>query len=447
MTLPRRPPSFTAFHHNLLLQLALFHPTLTVRAIKDLRYTSGELVFYERDLRKYCGRLLTRLKEKSRDVLQPQLDTSINPFKDIKRHRLLPCPCTPSSSPPPNTNPPRSPQSPSQHQHYKSSTTTMAKTPSKHRKSRSASRSTTPPPRAHGSARKSPYPTKKSSFPTIQDALGSLGLDDALIKYHTWPFSKQGVDSESGLMVCSGHVNDSETNPKESFFSTRAIIPIKNKTMLVEHSQRYICSGFCTDKNGDPALWIQQPGTLETPLANGMADLNALSMFANLMFGGDNKALNEEMKKTYIEASEFGDLEKATIDVITLPTLSANEYDDEEEEEDEGNTGTKKWFYSNAKYNNYPDKSNNLIVRPPVHELKPVVYYPQGGQSVQNLKGNMTVANGYVMVQVYVEGSRRNLTMPKATKDEVDYDAYMEKVAKQVQDSLKVSQAQGQGNN
>lgn len=245
-------------------------------------------------------------------------------------------------------------------------------------------------------------------------------------------------------MVCSGHVNDSETNPKESFYATRVIAPIRNKTMLFEQSQKHICSGFCADKNGHPAIWIQQPGTLDTPLANNMKDLNALCMFANLTFTGDNKALNDEMKKAYIEAFEYGDLGKGIIDVITLPNLSANEYEDDEEEEEEGNTGPKKLFYSNAMYNNYPDKSNNLTVQPTsVHQLKPVVYYPQGGQSVKNLKGKMTVANGYVMVQVHVEGSRRNLTVSKTTNDEVDYEDYMDQVAKQVQSSLNVSQ----GNN
>ncbi len=261
--------------------------------------------------------------------------------------------------------------------------------------------------------------------------------DTTEIKYHSWPFSKEGVDKASGLCVCSTQVNDSVQDPKESVLSTRAVLPVGNKTMLVEQWQTYLSAGFCLDDEKRPAFWIKMPRTLETPLENDMEDLGALCILANLLFDGDNTALNEEMKKNYIHAFETENLRDFIVHVITLPNLSFQEDDDDAGED------TKHWYYSNDKFNNYPDKSNNLTIKPSEHELKPIVYVPQGGKTVKNLKGTMTVANGYVIVQVYAEGSQRKLTVSNVTDESGNNDDYMDKINKQIQQRLKVSK----GNN
>ena len=103
MTLTAKPPSFTNYHRNLLLWLAIYHRHLSVRHLNDLLYISGELVFPEGDLLRYCGRLLTRLKEKPNKVLILRLQEGFDPSKDFIEHKRL------TSSPCPQAHPP-SPQ-------------------------------------------------------------------------------------------------------------------------------------------------------------------------------------------------------------------------------------------------------------------------------------------------------------------------------------------------
>ena len=425
MTLPKRPTNFTAFHNNLLLRLAIFHPTLTVRSIKDLRYTSGEFVFGERELRSYCGRLLTLLKTKNREELLAQLDTSIDPFNDVQSHHLLandndnslPLPSGPSPSP-------------GQHLHSSSSTTsttTMAKTPQKARKSRS---SRSPNPTRPSTKTPPPPPGAKNSTPTSFPKLKDTPAweRDAKVVYHDWPRFKEGFNEDHGLMVCSSNVNDSAANPKESFYATRMVKHINSNTMLVEHFQKWISTGFCQDEKKHPAVWIKLPRTLATPIANDMKDLEDLCKFADLCFGCDNKALNEEMKRLYIQAYENGVMDKSIFHVITLPDVSSWVEDDDDEED----TTAKDWYYSNDKFNNFPDKKNKLTIEPGEHELKPVPLFRE--KEVKHLKGKMKVANGYVMVQVFVEGSQRKLKLSNEAEEEEerDYNDYLEELTRKV---------------
>jgi len=286
--------------------------------------------------------------------------------------------------------------------------------------------SKTPPPRGT-KTKKSP-----SRFPKLKE---TPALDDGTeeIKYHNWSFSREGVDKASGLCVCSSHVKDSVDDPKESVLSTRAILPVGNKTMLVEQWQKFVYAGFCLDDQKHPAIWIKMPRTLETPLENGMKDLKAICMLADILFDGDNTAMNEEMKNHYIEAFDQDNLSDFIVHVITLPNLSFQEDDD-----DDGDTKNN-WYFSNDKFNNYPDKNKQLTIKPSEHQLKPVMYVPQGGKTVKNLKGTMAVANGYVMVQVYVEGSQRKLTVAHETDDAGDNGDYMDEIAKQIHQQLNVS--------
>ena len=90
MTLIAKPSSFTTFHHNLLLWISIYHRHLTVRKLQTtLRYTSGELVFPEGELRKYCGQRLTILKQSlSRDLIL-QLEDNFDPLATLLANQLL----------------------------------------------------------------------------------------------------------------------------------------------------------------------------------------------------------------------------------------------------------------------------------------------------------------------------------------------------------------------
>jgi hypothetical protein len=248
--------------------------------------------------------------------------------------------------------------------------------------------------------------------------------EGATTKYHSWPHENEGVDPGTGINVSSAQVNDSVDNPTSSVLTTRIVMPIKAQTLLSgDDFRKQITAGFTRDKHGNPAVWIKQPCTFGTPLENKMLDLQGLAMYANAMCGGDNKTLNEAMNTNYIEAADEEGLDNNFVDVVTLPDLSAYKAEN--------------YFYSNAKYNNYPDKKNELTIPPTVNHLRPIVYIPDKGKKVKHLDRELTIFYGFIMVQVYVEGSQRKLIVPSAKSDEGDYDTLLAAINNQIKDGLK----------
>ncbi len=414
MTLPRRPPSYNHFHHNLLLRIAIYHPHLTVRLLTNLKSASGELIFPQGELRIYCGRLLTRLKSKRRGDLLAELDKTYDPFCDIQPHPLLPSTSSSTTNKPKlSHSPPRPPQ------HLSTSTpspkmTKTKKSPKKStpkRVSRSVDRdrSFSPPPPA------GLHHHPSSEFPEPPEG--------GTKKYHSWGYDREGLDPETKFCVVTAPVNDSEKDPTFSVTAARVVIPVKNETLLTEESQMHISTGLCADKKGRPSVFVKQPCNNNTELDNKMEDLKLLGMLANVQFGGDNRAMNEEMNKAYIEAVGMNDHHT---DVVTLPNLSQYlpEDDGDGEDDEEGLS------YSNGMFSMKPDRANKLTIGPGEYELSPIVYYPKDGKKVTNLSTKMSVQNGYIMVQVLIHGSRRELSLPEAKKPEdSDRKAYFSNLA------------------
>jgi len=241
------------------------------------------------------------------------------------------------------------------------------------------------------------------------------------VKYHSWSYEREGVDPESKICVVTSNVNDSASDPTYTVTAARVVLPTKNETLLTEESQMGVTSGLCADKKGRPSVFVRQPCGNDIEVQNGMEDLKCLSMLANVQFGGDNRQMNEEMTKAYIAA--VGQIGHHT-DVITLPNLS--QYIPDDDDDDDGEDDQEELSYSNGMFSFKPDRANKLTIPPGEWELTPVVYYPEDGKKVMNLSTEMTVQNGYIMVQVYIHGSRRELALPEAKKPEdSDRQAYL----------------------
>lgn len=229
------------------------------------------------------------------------------------------------------------------------------------------------------------------------------------IKYHSWSHDREGVDPETKICVVTASVNDSKKDPKYSVTATRVVLPVKNQTLLSEESQMGVSTGLCADKKGRPSVFVKQPCDNTAELDNKMEDLKVLGMLADVQFGGDNRAINEEMNKAYIAARGLNDHHT---DVMTLPSLEQYLEDDGDGEDEEDLS------YSNGMFSMKPDRANKLTIEPGENELNPIVYYPKDGKKVTNLSTEMSVQNGYIMVQVLHHGSRRELSLPQAKKPE-----------------------------
>ena len=416
-----RPSHFTKYHHNLLLWLAIYHRHLTVRNLSKLRYLSGELVFPEGELRSYCGRLLTSLKTEAHKALILKLDEDFDPVDDFLflkelEHRSLPS----SLSHPPSCPSPPQPQSAQKKQEAQLHST--ARTPNM--------RSPNKSPHRHRSSKDRPSKSPLRPKPTTS-MLPMPQLEDGVIaNFHTWAHSCEGYQQETGILVCTAVVNDSDTNPKESMFATRILKRVNESTLLVNEFQSKISAGITVDNKGRPAIFISQPSASHGAiLDNDMVDATALGTYATAKFGGDQSAINNEMNRHLLE--EHYGTHLTVVDVVTLPELQQDEEDDDDDN---------KLSYSNAEFNNYPDASNQLTYPPPDNMLNPTVYIPEEGKKRKNLGVTFSVVHGYIMVQVYVKGSRKDLKLKNAAVDSAgDNENYLASLNRQIAQRLNIS--------